>query len=121
MYLTPGLFDNEFQFVLPFGIGANGFARISDGSRFVENREKFDAEQAQRHMNTFADLYGPGYLPFEDAPGRGPRLSPLLENWRERVESGDWQVDENGVKGNMDLWREADTENGWEKYVLPVT
>jgi hypothetical protein len=35
------------------------------------------------------------------------------------VEGGIWKVDENGVVGDMETWKEADTEEGWEKYVIP--
>jgi hypothetical protein len=35
------------------------------------------------------------------------------------VERGDWQIDENGVAGGMDVWREADSEEKWEAYVIP--
>jgi hypothetical protein len=35
------------------------------------------------------------------------------------VEGDVWKVDENGVVGDMETWKEADTEEGWEKYVIP--
>ncbi|KAF2273042.1 uncharacterized protein EI97DRAFT_503825 [Westerdykella ornata] len=121
LYLIPlgcSRFEDEFQLILPFGIGAKGYARMSDGSRFCENTASRDPEMAMSNMDTFADLYRPGYQPFEDF--REHRLFTLLENWRERVECGDWDIGEDGVEGSMEVWREADTEHGWQKYVLPV-
>lgn len=118
VYLFDNRFEDEFQFILPFGIGANGYARKSDGSRFnTEVTSRYLLEHSEPG-NTLADLYRPGYQPFEDF--REHRLVTLLESWRERVESGDWSVGERGVEGTMDVWREADTEHGWAKYVLPV-
>jgi hypothetical protein len=35
------------------------------------------------------------------------------------VERRDWEIDEKGVAGGMGVWREADTEQAWEKYVIP--
>lgn len=118
LYLFPNRFEDEFQFILPFPIGANGYARMSDGSRFCEDKEEPNLKEALRKIDTWADLYRPGYQPFEDM--REHRLLTLLENWRERVESGDWSIGADGVEGTMDVFREADTEHGWQKYVLPV-
>jgi hypothetical protein len=33
------------------------------------------------------------------------------------VERGDWEVNEGGVRGDIEIWREADIEEGWENYV----
>lgn len=106
--------EDEIRFILPFGIGANGYARKTDGSRFGQNRESKEVEPKDR----FADLYRPGYQPFTEMHEQ--RLVSLLKSWRGMVECGDWEVDENGVAGGMDVWREADTELGWEKYVISL-
>jgi hypothetical protein len=43
----------------------------------------------------------------------------ILESWAERVEMGDWQVDEDGVVGGIDKFKEADTEEHWREYFIP--
>jgi hypothetical protein len=37
------------------------------------------------------------------------------------VESGKWEVDQDGVAGGMEKWREADTEEHWQDYQLPCS
>jgi hypothetical protein len=100
--------EDECLFILPFGIGANGHARKSDESRYGERKEGKDS-----HF----DLYRPGYQPFEEHHEQS--LVDILESWRGMVERGDWQIDEHGVAGGIDVWREADSEGKWEKYVIP--
>lgn len=34
---------------------------------------------------------------------------------------GDWKVGEEGVMGGIDEWKKADTEEEWNRYVIPVT
>jgi hypothetical protein len=106
--------EDEFRLILPFGIGSNGYARKSDGSRFGENRGIEHGEA----KDTFTDLYRPGYQPFSESHEQ--RLVCVLRSWRGMVERGDWEIDQNGVAGGLDVWREADTELHWEKYVIPL-
>jgi hypothetical protein len=108
-------FEDETKLVLPFGIGARGFARTSDGARFGENTE--DAENVEPR-DTFADLYQPGYQPFGEI--HGVRLVGVLRCWVEMVERGDWLVGGDGVVGGMEEWRRTDTEGEWAKFVVPV-
>ncbi|KAI5368466.1 hypothetical protein J4E82_010723 [Alternaria postmessia] len=100
--------EDECMLILPFGIGSNGYARKSDGSRFGRSRTG---------GNSHVDLYRPGYQPFEEQHEQS--LVDVLKNWKGMVERGDWQIDENGVAGGMDVWREADSEEKWEAYVIP--
>lgn len=112
LYLRPSSTisaEDECLFLLPFGIGANGYARRSDGSKFGSRRTPVDS---------CFDLYRPGYQPFEQHHEHG--LRDVLENWRGLVESGVWQVDENGVAGGIDVWREADSKERWTHYVIPI-
>lgn len=44
----------------------------------------------------------------------------VLKTWLGMVERGDWKIDRYGVAGGIDVWREADTEQDWEKYVIPL-
>lgn len=100
---------DECVFILPFGIGANGYARKSDGSRFGRREPGEDSQ---------VDLYRPGYQPFEEQHEQS--FVDVLQSWRGTVESGNSQIDENGVAGRMDVWREADSEGGWKGYVVPM-
>ena len=106
---SPVQAEDECMLILPFGIGENGHARKTDGSRF--------GMEGYGEKSSHIDLYRPGYQPFEQPHEQS--LVDVLESWRGMVERGDWQIDENGVAGNMDVWREADTEEKWEKYVIP--
>jgi hypothetical protein len=106
--------DDQCLLVLPFGIGANGFARMSDGTRFGEDPEDEDV----RPKNTFIDLYQTGHQPFLEM--HRVRLVDVLKSWLGMVERGDWEVDQNGIVGGIEKWRDADTESGWEKYYVPI-
>lgn len=35
-------------------------------------------------------------------------IDKVLDNWAERIEKGDWEVDKHGVKGGIERFREAD-------------
>jgi hypothetical protein len=98
-------FEDECKFVLPFRIGAKGYARTSDGSRFGEN--KGDAGTCDAG-DTFVDMYQPGHQPFAEM--HPCRLFSILENWLGMVERGDWKVGADGVMGGIDEWKKADTE-----------
>jgi hypothetical protein len=43
------VFEDTVKLVLPFGIGAHGFARTSDGARFGKNTEAPEVEPKDRH------------------------------------------------------------------------
>ena len=34
------------------------------------------------------------------------------------VERGDWKAGRKGIASGMDMWKQADTGEQWEKYVL---
>jgi hypothetical protein len=108
-------FEDECRFVLPYHIGAKGYARKSDGSRFGENSQHDEVNAA----DTFADMYQPGHQPFAEM--HPCRLFNILENWLGMVRRGDWKVGAEGVMDGIDEWKKADTEESWDKYVIPVT
>lgn len=108
-------FDDECVLVLPYGIGANGYARTSDGALFGENSEAAEADSRDMAM----ELYQPGHQPFTEI--HGVRLDSVLRSWLGMVERGDWKVDGGGVVSGMEEWRKADTGSEWEKYVVPVS
>ncbi|KAH4063780.1 hypothetical protein HBH50_186600 [Parastagonospora nodorum] len=114
--LSHNSFEDEATLVLPFRIGAQGYARKSDGARFGENTQ--DAEDVEPD-DTFADVYQPGHQPFTEM--HAVRLISILQNWLEMVQSGDWEVDADGVVGGIDEWRRADEEDSWDKFVIPIT
>lgn len=76
--------EDACKLVLPFRIGARGYARTSDGSRFGEDvHERGDDVYAK---DTFADVSQPGYTPFSiryDA-----RLVSVLTRWLEMIVDG---------------------------------
>lgn len=109
-------FEDSVKLVLPFGIGANGFARTADGARFGENTEDEDNVEPK---DTFCDLYQLGFVPFGEQ--HDVRLAQVLEVWLRQVESGNWTVGPEGIEGGMEKWKEADTEEHWEEYVVPVS
>ncbi|EFX03592.1 hypothetical protein CMQ_520 [Grosmannia clavigera kw1407] len=109
-------FEDGAKLVLPYSIGARGFARTADGARFGENKEA-RGTVVQAH-DTFSDLYQPGYIPFGEQ--HDVRLAHVLREWLKQIEDSQWFVGPEGVIGGMDKWREADTENGWQDYVIPT-
>ncbi|KAL4874286.1 hypothetical protein BJY04DRAFT_225191 [Aspergillus karnatakaensis] len=110
------LFSNECRLELPFGIGANGWARQSNGQPLGYNIWAGEPVPADSTW----DLYQSGN-PTGWTDIRLVQIHKVLENWAERVESGDWDVDEQGVVGGSGKFREADTEEGWRKYWIPLS
>lgn len=113
LYLLPTRrrrLEDGISFVLPYAIGGKGYARRGDGVNFA-------GEKDGRGEDSYTELYQPGRRPLEDFQAES--LAGVLKSWLGMVERGDWGVDENGVVGDMDTWKEADTEEGWRKYVIP--
>jgi hypothetical protein len=106
---------NQSRLLLPFSIGGNGFARGSNGVPFKCAR--FPETECPDQIYQ-ADLFSgySGYLPWDS---RSSHLHKILESWAERVEMGDWQVDQDGVVGGIEKFKEADTEEHWREYFIP--
>jgi hypothetical protein len=49
------------------------------------------------------------------------RLVKVLESWEGMVEKGDWKIGARGVDGTVEDFKEADTEEGWSKFVIPIS
>lgn len=49
------------------------------------------------------------------------QLKRVLWRWVEMVEDGKWKVGADGVIGGMEKWKEADTEEHWRDYQLPMS
>lgn len=106
LYILQTMSDDSCKFILPFSIGGKGYARRTDGAFYGENEPK----------SSFDSLYSLGFHPFETSYANS--LASVLRNWLGMVERGDWKIDGNGVAGGMEMWRQADTEEHWEKYVI---
>lgn len=67
---------------------------------------------------TSMELYQQGYNPFTVC--HDVQLKHVIQRWITMVESGYWEVNSQGVAGGIEKWREADTEEHWQKYQLPL-
>jgi hypothetical protein len=108
-------FQNGCRFLLPFTLGSNGWARLSDGEAL--GMKPWDDEPAPADVNS--DLYQSGYNGFFAL--RAVQIHKVLLSWADRVESGDWEVSEDGIGGGTATFRQADTEESWQKYWLPLS
>ncbi|RAK80816.1 uncharacterized protein BO72DRAFT_524778 [Aspergillus fijiensis CBS 313.89] len=107
--------ESGCHLLLPFSIGEQGWVRRSDGT--IMGTDYAD-DIVPRPGATNSELYQcveNGCVPYRHVP-----IHQVLQNWAERVREGDWAVDENGVSGGIGKWREADTEEMWEKYCVPL-
>jgi hypothetical protein len=104
LYLTPDcIHADSSTLVLPFQLGAHGHVLRGDGT--TVEREKPGQDVLYQHGECFPFL-----------PGHGTSLAAVLVNWWEQVENEDWQVDQDGVAGGEDVWKEADMEETAENY-----
>ncbi|PTB72909.1 hypothetical protein M440DRAFT_1384314 [Trichoderma longibrachiatum ATCC 18648] len=110
-------FEDGCVLILPYAIGENGWARTSDGALFGENTHARGPVAEPALSST--ELYQQGFNHFIRT--HHVQLKHVLERWAEMVEGGKWAVDGEGVAGGMDKWREADTEDGWRDYQLPMS
>ncbi|KAH0175194.1 hypothetical protein KCU67_g370, partial [Aureobasidium melanogenum] len=91
-------FTDATRLLLPFTIGGEDtWARTA-------NNVSIDG--------THDDLYQIGVNPF--ASYHGVSLLAVLQNFYAHIYQGDWSVDENGVSGTIDTFREAEDEEHWE-------
>lgn len=107
-------FEDSVRLVLPFGVGGNGFARTSDGLQIGEQQDSENPSFEDRH----ADVYQQGWNPFIEM--HDVRLIKVLESWIGMVRRGDWRIRADGVEGTIEAFKESDTEQGWEKFVVPL-
>lgn len=123
LYLTDSdretaAFEDGVRLVLPFGIGARGWARTADGARFGEKKSA-DGVGRGGSKDTYSDLYQLGYVPFIES--HETRLVQVFQAWLRHIETGSWEVGGDGVLGSIDKWREADTEEHWGEYMVPLS
>ncbi|KAK1141702.1 hypothetical protein N8T08_008800 [Aspergillus melleus] len=119
LYLTEAVPGDEIPFgdacilALPFGIGAKGWARQSNGVPLALDLDTRYDKPKDSHVDLYQS-YGNGFNALHCV-----QLYKVLDNWAHRVEDGDWDVGENGVLGGPEKFREADTEEHWQKYWIP--
>jgi hypothetical protein len=107
-------FEDAVKLVLPFGVGGNGFARTSDGLQIGDRRISEDPS----YSDIYTELYQQGWNPFIEM--HQVRLVKVLESWKGMVEKGDRKVGANEIEGTIEAFKEADTEEGWWKLVIPI-
>ncbi|KAL6871873.1 hypothetical protein J3F83DRAFT_732919 [Trichoderma novae-zelandiae] len=110
-------FEDGCLLILPYAIGENGWARTSDGALFGEATHARGA--VAKAVPSSTQLYQQGFNHFIQT--HDVQLKHVLGHWADMVEGGKWVVDGHGVAGGMEKWREADTEDGWRDYQLPLS
>jgi hypothetical protein len=98
----PEYFANGSSLRLPFPIGRNRKARMSNGQPI--------------RVRDHNSLYQQAYLSNGIDNGHAVQIHKILDSWAEQVEQGDWDVGVDGVLGGIGKFREADTEEHWRKY-----
>jgi hypothetical protein len=111
-------FEDGCKLILPFTLGANEFACTADGAIIGEHlgNQGVDANLDVEPRST--ELYQQGFNHF--IANHDVQLKHILGRWVEMVEEGKWEVDDEGVVGGIDKWQEADTEQQWADYQLPM-
>jgi hypothetical protein len=109
------IFEDECRLYLPFEIGANGFARHTDDSLIGEDQE---SKGVGRPNGRNDQLYQPGYNHYTIK--HGPQLGGILDVWSSMVGMGEWEVDEKGVLGGIEKFKDADTDEHFYKYQIMV-
>ncbi|KAL3479681.1 hypothetical protein BJX99DRAFT_222009 [Aspergillus californicus] len=106
--------SNGCRVLLPFGIGARGWARQSNGQPFGVN----NCDEEVRPQDRNGTIYQAG-LTNGITNHHFVQIDKVFNNWAERVEMGDWDVTEDGVAGGIEKFKDADTEEHWKKYWIP--
>jgi len=96
-------FEDGCELLLPFEF-ENGWAKQSDLSDLV-------------HPEPHESLLQSGVNPFNQR--HGVQLKGFLEIVVTNLRAGNWSVDDHGVAGGLDVWKQADTEK-WQSYWLPL-
>jgi hypothetical protein len=110
-------YEDGCKLLLPFTIGEHGWARTSDGALYGE--DIWSTGETAKPFPTSTELFQSGFNHF--TKNHDVQLKHVLRRWTELVEADVWQVDGDGVTGGIEKWREADTEEHWEDYQLPMT
>jgi hypothetical protein len=112
-------FEDGCKLILPYTLGANAFARTSDDALIGEDLGRTEEDVAAHVQPTSTQLYQLGFNHF--IAKHDVQLKHVLWRWVEMVEDGKWEVDADGVVGGIEKWKEADTEEHWMDYQLPMS
>jgi hypothetical protein len=112
-------FEDGSKLILPFTLGSNAFARTADNALIGEFVQKEGEDAATDIEPKSTELYQLGFNHF--IARHDVQLKYVLRNWLEMITEGKWEVDEHGVIGGIEKWREADTEEHWYDYQLLIT
>jgi hypothetical protein len=96
-------FEDGCELLLPFEF-ENGWAKQSDLSDLV-------------YREPYESLLQSGVNPFNQR--HAVQLKGFLEIIVKNLRAGNWPVDDHGVAGGLDIWKQADTEK-WQSYWLPL-
>jgi hypothetical protein len=100
------------KLLLPYDLGGNGYARTGDG-KVLQDHNRRDG------------LYAPGanYVLRWGNWGENlqVRLELLFKSWTKMVEEGWWKVGKDGVKGDINKFKDADTPWYWKHYFIERT
>ncbi len=100
--------EEGFRLLLPFrfhNLEQGGGARTSDGRLLTDG--------------SIAELFQHGFRPFGGEWWRAQRLETLFDHWRHLVETGVWTVDNDGVQGGIDVFRDAATPGSNDYFIRP--
>ncbi|KAI1377157.1 hypothetical protein F4677DRAFT_417534 [Hypoxylon crocopeplum] len=100
--------EEGFRLLLPFRFhnpGQGHGARMSDGRPLTDG--------------SIAELFQHGFKPFGGEWWRAQRLETLFDHWRHLVETGVWTVDNDGVQGGIDVFRDAGTHGSNSYFIEP--
>jgi hypothetical protein len=111
-------FEDGCKLVLPYPLGDNMCARTSDNAIVGENVHAQGDSTHRRVKPTSTGLYQLGYNHFIES--HDVQLKHVLWKWADMVKEGKWKVDAEGVVGGMEKWKDADTEDFWQDYQLPL-
>ena len=111
-------FEDGCKLILPFTLGSNAFARTSDGALIGEQVRWPQEDAAAGIEPKSTELFQVRFNHF--IARHDVQLKYVLWKWLELVEEEKWEVDEHGVVGGIDKWREADTEVYWSGYQLLI-
>jgi hypothetical protein len=112
-------FEDGCKLILPYTLGANAFARTSDDALIGEDLGRTEEDVAAHVQPTSTQLYQLGFNHF--IAKHDVQLKHVLWRWVEMIEDGKWEVDADGVVGGIEKWKEADTEEHWMDYQLPMS
>ena len=93
--------EDGCSLVLPFAL-TSGHAKRSDFTP----------------VDTPDSLLQPGVNPYNDI--HPVQLQAFLETVYLNLQRGNWDVDHDGVAGGIDVWKAADTEQGWQSYFVEL-